>query len=53
MAKEDKKVEAAGKPSYEELEQQNKQLLRLVNAYKDKSDRLEQQLILSVPEEQN
>ena len=53
MAKEDKKVEPAGKPSYEELEQQNKQLLRLVNAYKDKSDRLEQQLILSVPEEQN
>jgi hypothetical protein len=51
VAKEDKKVEAADKLSYEQLEQQNKQLLRLVNAYKDKSDRLEQQLILLVPEE--
>ena len=44
MAKEDKKVEAADKPSYEQLEQQVQQLLKLVNGYKQKADQLEQQL---------
>ena len=53
MAKEDKKVEVADKPSYEQLEQQVQQLLKLVNGYKQKADQLEQQLMLSVPNEQN
>jgi succinate dehydrogenase flavin-adding protein (antitoxin of CptAB toxin-antitoxin module) len=53
VAKEDKKVEAAEKPSYEQLEQQVQQLLKLVNGYKQKADQLEQQLMLSVPNEQN
>lgn len=54
MAKEDKKVEPANdKPSYEQLEQQVQQLLKLVNGYKQKADQLEQQLMLSVPNEQN
>ena len=53
MAKEDKKVEAAEKPTYEQPEQQVQQLLKLVNGYKQKADQLEQQLMLSVPEQQN
>tara|TARA_A100001015_G_C14759894_1_gene620981 strand:- start:667 stop:834 length:168 start_codon:yes stop_codon:yes gene_type:complete len=51
MAKEEKKADssnnAKSKPSYEQLEEQVKQLLILVNGYKAKADQLEQHLMLS------
>jgi predicted RNase H-like nuclease (RuvC/YqgF family) len=48
MSKDNKKINS----SVEELKAQNKQLLKLVNAYKNKADSLEQQLILSQPDQE-
>jgi hypothetical protein len=46
MAEKENKAQAADKPTYEQLEEQNKQLLKLVNGYKNKADQLEQSLML-------
>lgn len=51
MAKEEKKADSSNdakpKPSYEQLEEQVKQLLILVDGYKAKADQLEVKLMLS------
>lgn len=50
MAKEENKAQDAKKPTYEQLEEQNKQLIKLVNGYKNKADQLEQSLMLQQEE---